>query len=154
LLEKSGRKDHREGEALSARTVRYLHTTIHAVLAQAMKDQLLARNPADAATPPSAAEARPPEITCWTADQLAAFLNWSEANGASHALWHILANTGAPRRGPVPALPRPCRRPAGHPRAPVGRHGALRRGERRSRRGGHQEPASRAPSTWTRTQSP
>jgi integrase len=37
-------------------------------------------------------------MTCWTADQLAAFLNWSEANGASHALWHFLANTGE-RRG-------------------------------------------------------
>src|SRR5262249_48234368 len=30
-LEKSGRKDHREGEGLSPRTVRYLHTIIHGV---------------------------------------------------------------------------------------------------------------------------
>ena len=29
-----GRKDHREGEALSARTVRYIHTIMHGVLAR------------------------------------------------------------------------------------------------------------------------
>src|SRR5215469_9799410 len=70
-LEKSGRKDHRAGEGLSARTVRYLHTIIHGVLAQAVRDGLLLRNPADAATPPSAREAKAPEMRCWTAAQLA-----------------------------------------------------------------------------------
>ena len=58
VLEKSGRKDHREGEPLSARTVRYIHTIIHGVLAQAVKDGLLLRNPADAATPPTARRRR------------------------------------------------------------------------------------------------
>ena len=66
-LEKSGRKDHREGEGLSARTVRYMHTIIHGVLGQAVRDGLLLRNPADAATPPSAREAKAPEMTCWSA---------------------------------------------------------------------------------------
>jgi hypothetical protein len=32
MLEASGRKDHRAGEGLSPRTVRYLHTIIHGVL--------------------------------------------------------------------------------------------------------------------------
>lgn len=97
-LEASGRKDHREGEGLSARTVRYLHTTIHAVLAQAVRDGLLTRNPADAATPPTAAEAKAPEMTCWTAGQLAAFMGWARENSQSFAIWHDLANTGQ-RRG-------------------------------------------------------
>jgi integrase len=78
--------------------VRYLHTTIHAVLAQAARDGLLSRNPADAATPPSAAEAKAPEMTCWTAGQLAAFLAWARENSHNFPLWHYLANTGQ-RRG-------------------------------------------------------
>ncbi len=104
-LERSGRKDHREGEGLSARTVRYLHTIIHGVLAQAVRDGLLARNPADAATPPSAREAKAPEMTCWSAAQLAAFLSWADSpNGSQHAApWHVLAHTGM-RRGEALAL--------------------------------------------------
>jgi integrase len=37
---------------LSSRTVRYLHTILHGVLKQAMKDQLVIRNVGDATTPP------------------------------------------------------------------------------------------------------
>ena len=102
-LEKSGRKDHRAGEGLSARTTRYLHTIVHGVLGQAVRDGLLARNPADAATPPTAREAKAPEMTCWTAAQLAAFLAWTAENSQSHALWFVLANTGM-RRGELLAL--------------------------------------------------
>ena len=103
LLEKSGRKDHREGEGLSPRTVRYIHTIIHGVLGQAVKDGLLLRNPADAATPPTAREAKAPAMHPWTAGQLAAFLGWAEANSQSYALWHLLAMTGM-RRGEALAL--------------------------------------------------
>jgi integrase len=103
LLEKSGRKDHKAGEALSARTVRYLHTIIHGVLGQAVKDGLLLRNPADAATPPTAREAKAPEMHPWNAAQLAAFLGWAEVNSQSYALWHLLAMTGM-RRGEALAL--------------------------------------------------
>jgi integrase len=102
-LETSGRKDHRAGEGLSARTVRYIHTIIHAVLAQAVKDGLLLRNPADAATPPSAREAKAPEIFPWTEAQLAAFLDWSAASSGNHALWYLLAMTGM-RRGEALSL--------------------------------------------------
>jgi integrase len=102
-LEKSGRKDHRAGEPLSARTVRYLHTIIHGVLAQAARDGLLARNPADAATPPTAREAKAPEMTCWTAGQLATFLAWAADDSQNHRLWHVLGHTGM-RRGEALAL--------------------------------------------------
>jgi integrase len=103
LLEKSGRKDHREGEGLSARTTRYCHVIIHKVLAQAVKDGLLSRNPADAATPPSSREARPPEMQCWSAAQLAAFLGWARENTSNHPLWFTLAMTGM-RRGEALAV--------------------------------------------------
>jgi len=103
VLEKSGRKDHRAGEPLSARTTRYVHVIIHRVLHQAVKDGLLARNPADAATPPTAREARPPEMTCWSTAQLALFLGWAAENSASSPLWHVLAMTGM-RRGELLAL--------------------------------------------------
>jgi len=98
VLEKSGRKDHRVGEGLSARTVRYIHTTIHGILGQAVSDGFLSRNPADAARPPTALEAKAPEMVCWDAGQLAAFLSWAAEHTANHALWHFLANTGE-RRG-------------------------------------------------------
>ncbi len=103
VLEKSGRKDHKAGGPLSARTVRYIHTIIHGVLGQAVKDGLLMRNPADAATPPTAREAKAPEMTCWSSAQLAAFLGWSGRHAADHALWHALAYTGM-RRGEALSL--------------------------------------------------
>jgi integrase len=103
LLEKSGRKDHREGEALSARTVRYVHTIIHGVLGQAVTDGLLLRNPADAATPPTAREAKAPEMHPWTEAQLDAFLGWAAEHSQHYALWHVLAYTGM-RRGEALSL--------------------------------------------------
>jgi integrase len=102
-LETSGRKDHRAGEGLSPRTVRYIHTIIHAVLAQAVRDGLLLRNPADAATPPSAREAKAPEMFPWTEGQLAAFLDWAAGHSQHYALWHLLAMTGM-RRGEALSL--------------------------------------------------
>ena len=102
-LEKSGRKDHREGEGLSPRTVRYLHTIIHGVLGQAVRDGLLARNPADVATPPTAKEAKAPEMHPWDAGQLAAFLGWAEGASANYTLWFVLSMTGM-RRGEALAL--------------------------------------------------
>lgn len=103
VLEQSGRKDHRAGEGLSARTVRYIHTIIHAVLGQAVRDGLVARNPADAATPPSVREAKAPEMHPWTAGQLAAFLRWAEGKSQDVVLWTVLAMTGM-RRGEALSL--------------------------------------------------
>ena len=68
-----GRKDH-AGGGLSPRTVRYIHTIVHRALKDAVRWGRLARNPADAADPPKAAEAGRPESITWTADQLRTFL--------------------------------------------------------------------------------
>jgi integrase len=103
LLEKSRRKDHKAGEGLSARTVRYIHTTIHGVLGHAVRDGLLLRNPADAATPPTAREAKAPEMHPWAEEQLALFLDWAAEHSQHHALWYTLAYTGM-RRGEALSL--------------------------------------------------
>lgn len=80
-----------------------MHVIIHRVLGQAVKDGLLLRNPADAATPPTAKEAKAPEMHPWDVGQLAAFLAWAEGNAQNYALWHTLAMTGM-RRGEALAL--------------------------------------------------
>jgi integrase len=90
-----GRKDH-AGGGLSPRTVRYVHTILHRALKDAVKWGRLARNPADAADPPKAAESRP-ESTTWTADQLRTFLE--RTRGSRYwAAYLLLATTGL-RRG-------------------------------------------------------
>lgn len=103
VLEKSGRKDHREGEGLSPRTTRYCHQIISEVLGQAAADGLIRANPAKTARPPTAKQAKAPEMHCWSSAQLAAFLGWSAENSAHHALWYVLACTGM-RRGEALAL--------------------------------------------------
>jgi integrase len=102
-LERGGRADHRKGEPLSARTVRYIHTILSAALTAAVKHHRLARNPAATATPPSAKQARSPEMHPWDAAQLAAFLGWSGEHSQHHAAWTLLAMTGM-RRGEALAL--------------------------------------------------
>lgn len=99
-LETVGRIDGRGG--LSARTVRYIHTIIHAGLGAAVRDGLVLSNAANKADPPSAKQAASPEMQYWTADQLRTFL----AHDADHELaiaWRLLANTGM-RRGEALAL--------------------------------------------------
>ena len=90
---------------LSARTVRYIHTIISAALAAAVEDEapLLERNPAVKAKPPSAKEAKAPEMHPWDASQLGDFLDWSADKSPLHAPWHVLAMTGM-RRGELLAL--------------------------------------------------
>jgi integrase len=107
-LETSGRRDQkgeRTGGPLTARTVRYVHTIIHAALdaAVAAEPPLLARNPAAKAVPPTAKEAKAPEMHPWDASQLGAFLAWSRDHSENHAPWHVLAYTGM-RRGELLAL--------------------------------------------------
>lgn len=102
-LERRGRADHREGEGLSPRTVRYVHTILSAALSAAVKTRRLARNPAADASPPTAKQAKAPEMHPWTAGQLAAFLGWAREHADNFALWHVLAHTGM-RRGEALAL--------------------------------------------------
>jgi hypothetical protein len=66
------RADARE-TGLSPRTVRYIHTIIHAALKDALRWNGVVRKVADAATPPSAAAARSSRPKAWTAEQPADF---------------------------------------------------------------------------------
>ncbi|BCT76083.1 site-specific integrase [Sinomonas cyclohexanicum] len=104
-LEASGRVGGTgEDKGLSARTVRYIHTIVHAALDAAVRDRLLAVNPADAATPPSAKEAAPPEMHYWSAVELRAFLADREERGDDLLMaWKLLAATGM-RRGELLGL--------------------------------------------------
>ena len=102
-LEQSGRQDTRQGEGLSPRTVRYIHTILSSALGAAVKTRRLARNPAADASPPTAKQAKAPEMHPWTAGQLGAFLDWSRDHSQNHAPWHVLAYTGM-RRGELLAL--------------------------------------------------
>jgi integrase len=102
-LEREGRRDTRgepTGEGLSASTVRYVHTILHAALRAAEDARLLRANPAAKAHPPTQkqVEAQRPEIHPWTEDQLAAFLGWAREHSSYHPLWTVLAATGM-RRG-------------------------------------------------------
>ncbi len=93
-----GRKDHARG-GLSPRTVRYIHTIVHRAFKDAVRWGRLARNPADAADPPKAAEAGRPESITWTADQLRTFLEGTRAS--RHWTAHLLLATSGMRRGEV-----------------------------------------------------
>jgi integrase len=102
-LESGGRAGHREGEGLSARTVRYVHGIISSALRDAVEAGLLTARPASRAHPPTARQARAPEMHPWTAAQLAAFLAWSREKSQLHTAWHVLAMTGM-RRGELLAM--------------------------------------------------
>jgi integrase len=97
-LEAGGRADHREGDGLSPRTVRYIHTILSSAFKNAVEGGLLTANPASRAKPPTARQARSPEMHPWDEEQLAAFLGWSAGHSELHPIWHTLAYTGM-RRG-------------------------------------------------------
>jgi integrase len=94
-LEASGRHSGKGG--LKARTVRYIHTIVHHALADAVREGILVTNPADRAKPPTAMEARAPEMVTWSADQMRGFLD-TVSRERLHPLWLLLATTGV-RRG-------------------------------------------------------
>jgi integrase len=105
-LESGGRRDGKAkltGEGLSARTVRYIHTILRAALQAAVDKDRLGKNPADKADPPTAKQAKPPEMHPWNAGQLKVFLDWSQENSALHTAWRLFAMTGM-RRGELLAL--------------------------------------------------
>ena len=103
-LEATGRADHKKGAGLSPRTVRYTHTILKAALKSAVQNGKILRNPADLASPPSAKEARAPEMHFWTAAQLSTFLVWALEHRPDIApVWRLLAYTGM-RRGELLAL--------------------------------------------------
>lgn len=95
-LEATGAVD---GKPLSARTVRYTHMIFRKALAQAVRDGLLMRNPTDTTSPPTARQAKAPEMKVWTADQIGRFLAWDRArDDRLYPLWLLYATSGM-RRG-------------------------------------------------------
>jgi integrase len=101
-LEKSGRADGEPG-GLSARTVRYIATIVQAALGKAVKGKQLKSNPADDAEPPSAKQAKSPEMHPWSASELSAFLGWAKDHSDLYPAWYTLATTGM-RRGELLGL--------------------------------------------------
>lgn len=89
-------------ERLSPRTVRYIHAIVRKALKDAVKWQRLVRNPAEAADPPRAKDARAPEMKTWTAAELARFLELVDGS-RYRAPWLLVATTGM-RRGEVLGL--------------------------------------------------
>lgn len=96
LLE-NGRVWGRQSNGLKPRTVRYVHTIVHAALDDAVKWRRVPVNAADQATPPSAKAAKAPEMKVWSANELATFLALTEGE-RYHFAWLFLATTGC-RRG-------------------------------------------------------
>lgn len=93
-----GRRDGKPG-GLSPRTVQYMHACLRQALNQAVKLGLLAKNPAEAVSPPRAPE---PELTVWTADQTAAFLE--AARPSRYYPLYVLAVYTGLRRGELLGL--------------------------------------------------
>jgi integrase len=91
-----GRRNGKPG-GLSARTVRYIHTIIGRALREAVAWDRIARNVAQAAQPPGAAQAKSPEMKTWDAPTLAQFLTLVR-NDRHQPAWLFLATTGC-RRG-------------------------------------------------------
>jgi integrase len=94
-----GRGDH---APLAPSSVRLVHTLVRQALADAVKWNRLARNPADAAEPPSAKAARSRKMETWSAGQLRTFLEHVEDERLS-AAWRLAATTGM-RRGELLGL--------------------------------------------------
>jgi integrase len=82
---------------LKARTVRYVHTILHAAMKDALRWNRVARNVADAATAPPIGATRSPRPSAWDADELRRFLEYV-ADSRYLPAWVFLATTGC-RRG-------------------------------------------------------
>jgi integrase len=94
-----GRRDGNGG--LAPKTVRYLHGIIRKALADAARWNLLQRNVADQADPPTI-RSTAPEMKTWTADELAQFLDFV-SDDRLYAAWVVAATAGL-RRGEVLGL--------------------------------------------------
>jgi integrase len=99
-LLRGGRKTRtRYGEALSPKSVRYIHTTLHKALRDAQRKQLVTRNVADAADPPKLRQSGDREMLTWSADEVRRFLGALDGHRL-HAAFVLAATTGM-RRGEV-----------------------------------------------------
>src|SRR3954464_1233801 len=98
----NGRKDHRAGEPLSAKAVRYVHDVLNRALQDAFRWNLVTRNVARLATPPKPRAADRPELRTWTREDVAEFLS-ARRQHRLYAAFVVLATTGA-RRGEILGL--------------------------------------------------
>ena len=96
-----GRRDGKPGGS-SPKSVRYLHTTIHKALKDAVRKNLVSRNVADAADPPHIPTPGERELSVWTAAELRQFLEAMSDHWLSAAF--VLAATTGMRRGEVLGL--------------------------------------------------
>ena len=97
LISKGG-----ERGPLSPKTVRYIHTTIHKALADAVDAGVIGVNVAERAKPPRPNRLRAQRIECWEPDELATFLSAVQGDRLE-AAWRVAAMTGM-RRGEVLGL--------------------------------------------------
>ena len=87
---------------LSAKTVRNVHVMLHRALKDAVRKNLIARNPAEVADKPSVSRADRPEMHTWSPAELRRFFDGL----AEHRLFaaYVLAATTGMRRGEVLGL--------------------------------------------------
>jgi len=85
------------GQTLAPRTVRYIHAILRRAFASAVKWNRLARNPVEAADPPSPCAGGGRAMRTWSSSELARFLE-SVRDDRLFACWRFLAMTGC-RRG-------------------------------------------------------
>lgn len=90
-----GRRDQRKGDALSRRSVQYIASILRAALDYGVRHGYLKTNPATVAQLPPVT--RRPSMTCWTDEELDAFLE-ATSDRRDYPLLHFLASTGV-RRG-------------------------------------------------------
>jgi integrase len=87
---------------LAAKTIGYIHATIHKALADAVDAGLLARNVADRAKPPRPSRRLTADIQAWEPHELARFLDHVRGTRLE-AIWRLAAMTGM-RRGEILGL--------------------------------------------------
>ncbi len=87
---------------LSAKTISYIHSTLHKVLADAVDAGLLGKNVAAGAKPPRPARRATSGINAWDPEELGAFLAYVRGTRLE-AIWRLSAMTGM-RRGEILGL--------------------------------------------------
>jgi len=95
-------QDSEDGKGLSAKTISYIHSTLHKVLSDAVDAGLLVKNVAATAKPPRPNRRATGGIQAWDPDELAGFLHAVRGTRLA-AIWRLSAMTGM-RRGEVLGL--------------------------------------------------
>ncbi|HTU98197.1 MAG TPA: site-specific integrase, partial [Solirubrobacteraceae bacterium] len=92
-------QDREDRKGLSAKTISYIHSTLHKVLSDAVDAGLLAKNVAASAKPPRPHRRATRGIQAWEPDELARFLDTVRGTRLE-AIWRLSAMTGM-RRGEI-----------------------------------------------------